>query len=394
MNLTYAPVEGKSRGYRWMVAGLGLVVALFVAAFLVEYISGQHVWGINDAVPWGQLITLDIYLIGLSAGAIVVSALCYVLGREEYKPIGRIAVLMGLLLFAGAMVSVVFDLGRPEKSWRLFAWVFLNNPTSMFAINSIWYSGYLILMGIYLWLALENKTKAAMIVGTIDVLWAIGVHSFTGAIFGLIGSREILTSPVKPFEFIAAALTSGTSLLILVVLGAFKFTHRPLDKKIIVSLARMLSIIIIVLLVMIFFDKLTHIYFPAREGVLFLFGGPYWWLFWIFQIGMGIVLPLVILFHPRYGKSIRGIVLACSSVVIGVLGERAALVIPGTAQVQQLYPGEIQGVWGAAGVFHITLWETLLTVGIVGLIALLFMLGLKYLDILPAAEGAEVHKDD
>ena len=86
--------------------------------------------------------------------------------------------------------------------------------------------------------------------------------------------------------------------------------------------------------------------------------------------------------------------LACSSVVIGVLGERAALVIPGTAQVQQLYPGEIQGVWGAAGVFHITLWETLLTVGIVGLIALLFMLGLKYLDILPAAEGAEVHKDD
>jgi len=386
MDLSYAPIEGKSRGYRWLVGGLALVAAVMAAAFLVAYLRGQQVWGISDAVPWGQLITLDIFFIGLSAGAIVVSALCYVLRREEYKPIGRIAVLMGLLIFAGAMLSVVFDLGRPEKAWRLYAWFFLNNPTSMFSINSIWYSGYLVLMMAYLWLALENKTKLAMIIGSIDVVWALGVHSFTGAIFGLIGTREVLSSPIKPFEFIAAALTSGTALLILVVMGTFKYARRPLDKKIIVSLARMLAIIIIVLGVMVFFDKLTHAYFPEREGAVFLFTGPYWWLFWVFQIGMGIVLPLAILFHPRAGKSIRGIAVACASVVLGVLGERAALVIPGTAQAQQVFPGEIQGVWGATGIFHITLWESLLSVGIIGLVALLFLLALRYLDILPAAE--------
>jgi Ni/Fe-hydrogenase subunit HybB-like protein len=144
-----------------------------------------------------------------------------------------------------------------------------------------------------------------------------------------------------------------------------------------------------VLFVMVFFDKLTHIYFPAREGVLFLFTGPYWWLFWVFQIGMGIALPLGILFHPKAGKSIKGIVVACASVVLGVLGERAALVIPGTAEVQPLFPGQIQGVWGATGAFPITLWETLLTIGIISLVALLFVLGLKYFDLLPSAEGNE-----
>ena len=389
MDLTYAPIEGKSRGYRWLVGGLAFVAAVMATAFLVAYLRGQQVWGISNAVPWGQIITLDIFFIGLSAGAIVVSALCYVLRREEYKPIGRIAVLMGLLLFAGAMVSVIFDLGRPEKSWRLFAWFFLNNPTSMFAINSIWYSGYLVLMAVYLWLALEGKTKLAMIIGSIDVVWALAVHSFTGAIFGLIQTREVLSSPIKPFEFITAALTSGTALLILVVLATFKYARRPLDKKIIVSLARMLSIIIIVLAVMVFFDKLTHTYFPEREGAIFLFTGPYWWLFWVFQIGMGIVLPLAILFHPRAGKSIRGIAISCASVVLGVLGERAALVLPGTAQVQQLFPGEIQGIWGAVGIFRITLWESLLAIGIIGLVALLFVLALKYLDILPAEKKSD-----
>jgi len=245
---------------------------------------------------------------------------------------------------------------------------------------------------VYLWLALENKHRLATIIGTIDVLWAMGVHSFTGAIFGLVGTREVLASPIKPFEFITAAITSGTALLTLVVLATFKYTHRPLDKKIIVALTRMLAVVIIVLFVMVFFDKLTHIYFPAREGVLFLFTGPYWWLFWIFQIGMGIVLPLAILFHPKAGKSIKGIVVACVSVVIGVLGERAAIVIPGTAEVQQLFPGEIQGVWGTPGAFPITIWETLLTLGIMSLVALLFVIGLKYLDILPAADTKEEQK--
>ncbi len=387
MDITFSPIEGKSRGYRIVLAVLGILVAGMVVSYLVAYLRGYQVWGINNAVPWGQLIIFDIYFIGLSAGAIVVSGLSYVLGKEEYKPIGRIAVFLGLLLFAGAMICVMVDLGRPEKFWRLFMYGYLNNMTSMFALNSIWYGGYMLLMAVYLWLAIENKKKLATIVGTIDILWAVGVHSFTGAIFGVIGARDILFSPLKPFEFITAALTSGTALLTIIVVVAFKFSNRRLDKKVVVSLGRLLSYIIIVLLVMIFFDKLTHGYFPHREGVLFLFTGPYWWIFWIFQIGMGIVLPLIILFHPRAGKTLKGVVIACVSVVIGVLGERVALVIPGTAQVQPLYPGTIEGVWGASGTFSITLWETMLSLGIVALVALLFVLGLKFLDLLPVTEG-------
>jgi Ni/Fe-hydrogenase subunit HybB-like protein len=101
---------------------------------------------------------------------------------------------------------------------------------------------------------------------------------------------------------------------------------------------------------------------------------------------MGIVLPLAILFHPKAGKSIKGVVIAAISVVIGVLGERAAITIPGTAEVQQLYPGTIEGIWGATGIFHITFWETVLSLGIISLVALIFVIGLKYLELLPVSE--------
>jgi len=389
MELAYSPIKGKSRGYRILVAALVVMVVVLIAAFIAAYLRGFQVWGINNNVIWGQLITFDIYFIGLSAGAIVVSSLSYVFKREEYKPIGRIAVYMGLLLMIGAMVCVLADLGRPEKFWRLFMYGYLNNITSMFAINGILYVGYILLMMVYLWLILEGKTKLASVIGLIDVMWAILVHTGTGAIFGLIGNREIMFSPIKPFEFVAAALTSGTALLILVSVITFKFSRRVISQDLIRSLGSLLKYIIVFLLILVFFDKLTHGYYPNREGLMFLFTGPYWWLFWLFQVGMGMIIPLIILSHRRLGKVTRGIVVAAASVVIGVLGERAALVIPGTAEPQPFYPGHIEGIWGAAGTFPITPWETALSLGIVSLVVLLFVLGLKYLELLPAEEVVE-----
>jgi len=389
MELSYSPIEGKSRGYRIMVAILAAGVGVLIASFLMAYLKGFQVWGINNQVSWGQLITFDIYFIGLSAGAIIVSSLSYVFKREEYKPIGRIAVFAGLLVFAGAMVCVLCDLGRAEKFWRLFMYGYLNNMTSLFAINGILYVGYIVLMIAYLWFILEGKTKIAAVVGTIDVIWAIMVHTGTGAIFGFIGTRDILFSPIKPFEFVAAALTSGTALLILISVITFKFAKRKISPNLVRSLGQLLMFIIVLLLAMVFFDKLTHGYPPNREGLMFLFTGPYWWLFWIFQVGMGMFLPLIILSHRRLGKSVKGIMVAAASVIIGVFGERAALIIPGMAQPQQFYPGHIEGMWGTYGHFLITPWETAISLGIISLVILLFVLGLKYLELLPAEREAE-----
>jgi Ni/Fe-hydrogenase subunit HybB-like protein len=394
VELSYSPVEGKSRSYKLLVAVVAALALLGLVSFFVSYIEGHQVLGTSNAVPWGMPIILFVYFIGLSAGSLILSSLTYVFGQEQYKPIARLAVFTAILLIFGALVFIAVDLGRPEKFWRLFMFFYLNNMKSMFAINGILYSVYFVISLIYFGFIVANKPRFTKIIGTIAVIWAIMVHTGTGTIWGVVASREIYYSPIKPFEFLAAAITSGTGLLILVVTATLHFTKRAIDKKLILSLARLLAIVIVVLLVMVFFDKLIHAYFPAREGIVFLFTGPYWWLFWCLQIGMGIVIPLLILFHPRAGKSIKWVLIASASVVIGVLGERAALVIPGTAQVQQLYPGTIEGVWGAVGTFSITFWETALSIGVIALATLPFVLGLKYLEILPAGESSTPAKQE
>lgn len=394
MDVSYSPIEGKSKSYKLLVAVVAALALLGLVSFGVSYIEGHQVFGANNAVPWGMPIILFVYFIGLSAGSLILSSLTYVFGREEYKPIARLAVFTAVLLIFGAMLFIFVDLGRPEKFWRLFMFFYLNNMASMFAINGILYGGYFVISLIYFGFIVANKPRFIRIIGTIAVIWAIMVHTGTGTIWGVVASREIYFSPIKPFEFLAAAITSGTGLLILVVTATLHFTKRTIDKKLILSLARLLAIVIVVLLVMVFFDKLIHSYFPAREGTMFLFTGPYWWLFWCLQIGMGIVIPLLILFHPRAGKSVKGVLIASASVVIGVLGERAALVIPGTAQVQQLYPGTIEGIWGTVGTFSITFWETALSIGVIALAALPFVLGLKYLEILPAGESSKAAKQE
>jgi len=150
-----------------------------------------------------------------------------------------------------------------------------------------------------------------------------------------------------------------------------------------------MTIFIIILFILIAVDKLTHLYSPDRGATLYMLAGPYSWIFWCLQIGLVVVIPLAILFHKRLNKTTGWISLAAVLVAIGVFFERYYLVIPGAAYPQHYYPGHIEGVWGAVQSFPLTPVEMVLSVGIIALLALLLVLGLKYLELLPPREAEE-----
>jgi Ni/Fe-hydrogenase subunit HybB-like protein len=90
------------------------------------------------------------------------------------------------------------------------------------------------------------------------------------------------------------------------------------------------------------------------------------------------------LLNPGLNIRVRWVAAAAVSVVIGVFFERYYLVIPGAAYPQPYYsPGNIEGVWGSLGSFALTPVEMVLSAGILALVGLLFLLGLKYLELLP-----------
>lgn len=389
MALSYTTLEGKSTGFKLMIGVLTSLSIMGFASFLIMYFQGHQVFGSNNAVPWGAPIIMVIFLIGLSAGLHILAFFMYILNQDKYKSVIRLAVFMAIVLIFGAQICIFMDLGRPEKFWRLFMLVYMNNMTSMFAINAIFYSSYLASAVIYLIALLSNMQRFSKVMGMVAFTWAMLTHGGTGAIFGFIATRETWYSGLSPFEFIMAALTSSLALLILLLVLLSKCMGRSIGKDLIHPLQAVVKGFLLAMLLLMVIGELTHIYAPHREPMMYMLTGPYSWLFWVGLMFMGVLVPLVILFHPRLKKNVGWITLASALVVIGIFVKRLYLVVPGAAYPQHYYPGEIEGVWGGVASYSFAPVEIMLSVGIVAFLGLFYVIGLKYLPLLPEAESSE-----
>ena len=238
----YTKIDGSSKEY-WGLFGItGFLALLAPLSALYIFVNGHHVTGMTNQVPWGLPIVMAVYLIGASAGSLVLSAMSSVFGKKEFKPFSRMAALLAILLIIAALMAIILDWGRPD---RLMLPFFYFQPRSMFSLNAILYSAYVGLCGIYLWAMFNDKGKLEKLLGISAVFLAVLVHSGTGAIFGFVYVRELYNSPLLSPAFIAAALSSGTAMMIIMIHGTFKLTGRHVDAKLIYSLAKLMGIFII-----------------------------------------------------------------------------------------------------------------------------------------------------
>jgi Ni/Fe-hydrogenase subunit HybB-like protein len=387
VDLSFVSIEGKSRNYYITLAILAALSVIGFICFVISYVQGHQLFGTSNVIPWGLPIVVAIFLIGLSAGLHILAFLIYILGQEKYKQVIRAAVFLAVVLIFGAMIAIAVDLGRPEKFWRLFMLFYMNNMTSMFALNAIFYSSYFVSAVVYLIALLTDRKKMSFIMGMVAFGFAMLTHGGTGAIFGFIAARETWFSSLAPFEFIFAAFASSMALLILVLLIIYKTTGRKIDWEMIGSLGGLLKFFLIGLIILMIIGELTHLYPPSRDAMLYMLSGPYSWLFWGFQIFLGMIIPLFLLYYRKTKNSSAGIVLATVLVVIGIAVKRYYLVIPGAAYPQHYYPGNIEGVYGAIGQLNFTPVEVGWSIGMFAFLAAIFVLGLRYMQLLPAKEA-------
>jgi len=384
MELKFETIQPRPTRFYLLLFILAALTLPGILSTYLMYERGIYLSGMTNRVPWGLQIILAVFYIGASAGSLVISSLYGIFGRLEYKPFARIAVYLALLFLVAALLSILTDLGRLDRLGECFAHF---NFLSMLSINPFLYNMYILICAVYLWAMLVEREKLVKIMAVIAVLWAIAVHSGTGAIFGFV-PRELYKSPLLPPSFIAAALSSGTGLMILVILTLFGVTGRPLDKRLVLSLGRLLAVFILVVMYFIFIENAYRLYvFESREAAwYFLFGRLPSVVFWGGLVIVGSVIPAVILFHPRTGNTIPWVALSAALVVFGVLCERYLIVIPGQIHPPDLFPNmEMAGSALDEGIvgYSISIHEVFQAVGVLALIALLFVVGLKVLRLLP-----------
>jgi Ni/Fe-hydrogenase subunit HybB-like protein len=113
----------------WMI--VGLAVSVGITRFLFGLGATTN---LSDTTPWGLWIGFDVMGgVALAAGGFVITAIFYIMRREEFKPLVKPAVLTAFLGYVAVIVSLLFDLGLPWNIWHMM--VYWNPHSPLFEVG-------------------------------------------------------------------------------------------------------------------------------------------------------------------------------------------------------------------------------------------------------------------
>ena len=385
--------------------GKGINVAIVIAAIVT--VAGLVLWGVQlsggmvqtgmrNLDSWGLYITMFMFLVGLSAGGLIISSVPKALGLPGFGGISKVAVWTSICCTVLAIGFVVVDLGQPLRLWELFAYSNLSSPL-MWDIAVI--ATYLVLSVVYLWATLRHEAgkvsaKALRVVSVIALVTAVLVHSVTAWIFALNAGREMWHTALMAPWFVSSALVCGTALVLVVVIALRRAGYMELDQSNVVKMLKMLGAFVLVDLYFFGCDLLTE-GFPGGSGaevVAMLTSGPLAPFFWAEVVLC--VFAAVVAFVPALRRN-ELIVVASLAVIVAIFCKRVQLLVGGFQVVNIDLPGPVTSMtvtnWesGMAGAYQgMVYWPTPIefgiALGVFGLGALILLLGLKFLPLKPA----------
>lgn len=388
--------------------GKGLNIAIVVAALIT--IGGLVLWGVQltgglvqtgmrNFDSWGLYITCFMFLVGLSAGGLIISSAPKVLGIKGFGGISKIAVWTSICCTVLAIGFVIIDLGQPLRIWELFAYSNLSSPLMW---DIIVLATYLIVSIVYLWATLrvdsgKGSAKALRVLSAVALVTAILVHSVTAWIFGLQQAHEFWNTALLAPWFVSSALVCGVALVLVVVVSLRKAGYMELAQENVIKMVKLLGVFVCVDLFFFGCDLLTA-GFPGAEGadiVAMLTTGVLAPFFWVEVIGC--IVAAVIAFVPQL-RTTTLIVVASLLAIVGIFCKRVQLLVGGFQIPNLDYAGVMTsstvtnwdaGLSGAyqGMVYFPTPLEFGVVLGVFGLGALMLLLGIKYLPLAPEKAG-------
>jgi molybdopterin-containing oxidoreductase family membrane subunit len=351
-------------------AWLAILVAVMgtgaIAYFAFQFTTGLIVTGMRDIVIWGLYIITFIFFIGLSAGGLIISSSSHVFGVERWKPISRLATFMAAVCVAIAGVTIVADLGRPDRVLNLFLSPQFDSP---FLWDLTVIMSYLVISLVDLWFmcradfarkhsifalgtkdisdrAIARDQKIVKAISFVALPAAIMLHSVTAWIFGLQMARPWWNTAILAPVFLASAMVSGLALIILVALIARRRGILDIDLSLLYEIGKLLAVVVLVD----FFLKSAEIltlFWPNAEAELarlsLVTTGPFSSLFLI-EWTIGGIVPLILLAYPQTRNTTVGLAIASILLVVGVFAYRIELILPGFVNpLVSLPPGQALG---------------------------------------------------
>jgi Ni/Fe-hydrogenase subunit HybB-like protein len=375
---------------------LALVIVAAAFAGIQVFLKGLSVTHLSDLVPWGLWITLDLSSIALSAGAFTLCAAVYLIGLKRYQPIARTATFVGLIGYTMAMLALLLDIGRPDRFWH--ALVYWNDHSLLWEVTMcvMLYLTVLVFESLpifanFEWLrkhmprlanVMSRTHHYAPYLAIAGLCFSMLHQSSLGAVYGVIKARPFWYKPEMAVLFMLSAIVGGISLTLFASMIAARLSPKAkVNDALIERLARFVAWALVGYLYFRCWDVLAqHYTYEAgrTEGLELLTSGPLSFNFWVLEMLLGAVVPMILLLTPYTRRLPFWRMVALGLVVIGVITYRWDTNLSGLLVVLSYLPGE-QGVGYTS--YYPSMIEIVSALGIVAYGLLAFSFGVRYLRV-------------
>jgi len=387
--IEYTSLQGKSPAYFGLLGALGVMMLLGLLSMWHMEHNGHWVTGMNNQIVWGMPHVFAIFLIVAASGALNVASIASVFSKKIYEPMARLSALLAIALLAGGLVVLLLDLGRPD---RLIVAMTYYNFKSIFAWNIILYTGFFAFVGIYLWTMMDhNVYKYKKYAGFAAFVWRLILTTGTGSIFGFLVARSAYDAALMAPMFIVMSFSFGLAIFLLVLMATYKWTDMELGDAVVQRLRNLLGVFVASVLYFTAVYHVTNLYATQHHEVekfLLLEGGVYTSVFWIGEVLIGGIIPLILIYAPAINTCRTTLGFICGMIIIGGLSKVYTILIAGQAFPLEIFPGyEVSSSFydGVVNSYTPTLPEILLGLGGVALSLFIVTFALKVLRFLPAS---------
>ncbi|WP_370477783.1 NrfD/PsrC family molybdoenzyme membrane anchor subunit [Tamlana flava] len=414
-----APRKFGKRGTIWVIF-LSIIIVLGLIAYIDQVKKGQIVTNMRDYALWGIYISNFVFFVATSFVGSVTVAILRLTNNTWRTPLVRIAEIITFASIVMAGLTIMIDMGRPDRLLNLFIHARLQSPITWDVIiipTTIALSFLLLYFPLLPDLAIlkkfykKTKPKLSKWYGKISLNWT--------------GSERQKSIQEKSIKIIAVLIIPVSIMLQTIDAWLFSTTYRIgwdstnmgayfISGAFVAGLGALVTMVYVIRKVRgldyyiteYHFDKLgkflalaclTYLYFNINEYLIPIFTAPVeedihlnslvfgeWApIFWFAQI-VGLLLPLVILLF-RKGRHPKPMLFVGLMVVIGSWWKRYIIVIP--TLLHPFLP--IEGVPESWHHYFPSAHEWIITFATLAMALLIITLFVRYLPVVPIQRTAD-----
>lgn len=301
------------------IALVGIILLVVGLIAWIMQLTGGLLAGSNmtNVFLWGLMIAVFAFLVGFGAGSQFVASAIILSGKEELKPLARIAGACGLACVCAAGVAILADLGAIRNALAMIVGM---NPRSPLAWDMIAMCTFIVLSIVQL-VMIARDARSVKVWAVLAGLAALALQIVEGLLFSTQTAHGWWATPIMPVDFLAVAFVSGFALILLIacVKGA--------SSKALAWLGRICASAIAVHLVLALID-LCLMFFegtPESAGILAAVGSN------ILLYLVELILPfiaMIMLFLPKNRGQKKPAPIASILVIVGIFAHRLMLLFP------------------------------------------------------------------